>query len=118
MLFDPADRLLVQRGAADLDAWGRAKPVQNALPRPPVAAAGMDERRCFVPALVAGKPQSWQSYLRLSDFPVFLPACAAGFLACRAVVALAEAGRAAALAEAGFVFILGLDDRAAGAGAL
>ena len=120
MLFDPADGVLVQCGAADLDTWRRAKPVKNTLPRPPVAAAGMDERRCFVPAFVAGEPQSWQSYLRLGDLPVFLPAFAAGVLlapACLAA-AFAEAGRAAAFAEAGFDFVLGLADRAAGTGAL
>ncbi|HEY0284557.1 MAG TPA: hypothetical protein VGC23_04160, partial [Vicinamibacterales bacterium] len=43
VFFDPADGFFVKRGAADLDAWGRAKPIENALPRPPVAAAGIDE---------------------------------------------------------------------------
>lgn len=120
VFFDPADGVLVQGGTTDLDAWRRAKPVKNALPRPPVAAAGMDKRSCFVPAFVAGEPQNWQSYLRLADFPVFLPDFAAGFLfppVCLAV-ALAEAGLAEALAAVDFVFALGLTDRAAGAGAL
>ena len=67
VLFDPADRILVQCGPPDLDAWRCPKPIENALSRPPVAAAGMDERRCFVPALIAGKPQKWQSYLRLDE---------------------------------------------------
>src|SRR5262249_50075699 len=43
----------------------RAKPVQNLLPRPSMAAAErVDQRRCFVPALVAGEPQERQGYLR------------------------------------------------------
>ena len=81
VFFDPADGVFVERGAADLDARRRAKPVENALPRSPVTAAGMDERGCFVPAFVAGKPQKWQSYLRLRDCPVFLAGFAAGFFA-------------------------------------
>ena len=111
MLFDPADRVLVERGAADLDARRRTKPIKKALPRPPVAAAGMDERRSFVPAFIAAEPQSWQSYLRLSDLPVFLPVVAAGFF-------LIPAARDAALTDADLVFVLGLADRAAAMGAL
>ena len=118
MLFDPADGVFVERRAAHLDAGRRAKPVKNALPRPPVAAAGMDKRGRFVPAFVAGEPQKWQSYLRLGDRPVFLPDFAAGFLfpPARLAVALAEAGLAEALAEADLA--LGLADLAAAAGAL
>ncbi len=89
VLFDPPNRVFVERRAADLDARRRAKPVQNALPRSPVAAAGMDKRRCFVPTFVAGEPQKWQSYLRLDDRPFFLPDFAAGFFF--AVPCLAEA---------------------------
>jgi hypothetical protein len=120
VLFDPADGVFIERRAADLDAWRRAKPVQNPLPRPPVSTAGMDKRGCFVPAFVAGEPQKWQSYLRLTDRPVFLAAFAAGFFlvpACLAA-AFAEAGLAVALAEADLVFALGLAGRAAATGAL
>ena len=102
VFFDPADGFFVERGAADLDAWRRAKPVENALPRPPVAAAGIDEGGCFVPAFVAGKPQKWQIYLRLGDRPFFLPGFAAGFF----------------FAALGFVLARGLADRSGGAGAL
>ena len=72
----------------------------------------MDKRGCFVPALIAGEPQKWQSYLRLAERPDFFAGFAAGFFfaallaadfappACLAV-ALAEAGLAVPLAGAG-----------------
>ena len=53
----------------------RAEPVEHSLPRAALPAAnGMDERRCFIPALVAGKPQKWQGYLRLDERVAFLAA--------------------------------------------
>src|SRR4029453_3478278 len=77
--FDPADRCLVQGGPPDFNARRRAEPVKNPGPRSAVATAGMHERGCFIPALVAGKPQGWQSYLRFGDRPVFLAGFGAGF---------------------------------------
>ena len=68
VLLDPANRFFIQRRAAYFHARRRAKPVQQLLARAPVAAAkGMNERRCFVPAFVAGEPQEWQGYLRFGE---------------------------------------------------
>jgi hypothetical protein len=68
VLFDPADGLFIQRRTAHFHAGRGAEPVEQFLPRASVAAAkGMDERRCFVPALVAREPQKWQGYLCLGD---------------------------------------------------
>ena len=72
VLFDPADGVFVERGAADLDVGRRAKPVKKALLSPPVVAAGVNERGGFVPAFVAGEPQDgkaicvWMSAVSLA----------------------------------------------------
>ena len=79
VLFDPADRCLIEGGPPDLDTWRRTEPVKKARPRSAAATAGMNEGGCFIPAFVAGEPQEWQSYLRFDDRPVFLAGFGAGF---------------------------------------
>ena len=101
MFFDPEDGVLIERGTANLDSGRRPKPVKNALARTSATAAGMDERRSFVPAFVAGEPQKWQSYLRLGDSPVFLARFAAGFFGADLVFGLALAPLAPADLVAG-----------------
>jgi hypothetical protein len=70
----------------------------------------MHKRGCFIPAFVAGKPQKWQSYLRLVERPIFFAAFTAGFFPALGAFlptpdcpadALAEADSADALAETG-----------------
>jgi hypothetical protein len=102
VFFDPADRGFVEGWPPDFDAWRRAEPVKKARLRSAAAPAGMDERGCFIPAFVAGKPQEWQSYLRLGDRPVFLAGFGAGFFLTGlafgfglALAGFAAAGRAA-----------------------
>src|SRR5688572_28666244 len=59
VLLNPPDRFLVEGWPPHSDAGWRAEPVKNALLRPPLAAAGVDERGCFVSAFVPGEPQKW-----------------------------------------------------------
>jgi hypothetical protein len=54
------------------------------MPGTPLSAHGMNERGGFVPALVAGEPQKWQSYLRL-EAALFLIDFPTGFRAARLV---------------------------------
>ena len=121
LLFDQADRRFIQRRSSHLDARGRTEPIENAFARPSVSAAGLNERRCFIPALVAGKPQEWQCYLRLAGRAAFFPGRAAGrFLAanCRAE-ALTEVGAdVLAVGVFGFALDRGATTRTGAAGAL
>lgn len=82
VLFDPPDGFFVERRPPNLHAWRRAEPVQNSLPCPPALARCVDERRGFVPALIAGEPQKWQDYLRFEERPD-------GFAAARCLAGLA-----------------------------
>ena len=100
MLFDPFDGVLVERGAPDFEAGRRAEPVEYARPRSAAAAASVNEGGCFVPARVAGKPQKWQSYLRLADRPVFLAGLGAAFFLAGLALAFGFAAPLAGLTEA------------------
>ena len=100
MFLDPTNSFFVERGTTDLDARRRAKPIENPLPRPAIATPGMDKRRCFIPALITGKPQSWQSYLRLAERPDFFDGFEAGFFFAAGLL-FGGAGFAVARAGAG-----------------
>jgi hypothetical protein len=65
VLLEEANRVFVDRRAADADAGGRAKEVQETLAAAaaPVAAAARQERGAFVAALVAGESQVRQGAL-------------------------------------------------------
>ena len=120
LLFDQADGRVVERWPADLHAGWGAEPIKEAIPRPSISAGGLNKRRCFVPAFVAGNPQKWQSYLRLAGRAAFFAGRAAGrFLAaaCRPE-AFAEAADVFADAAFGFELVLGATARTVGAGAL
>ena len=68
--LDPSDGLFIEGRTPNLDVGWCAEPIEKPLPRAAMTAAeSMDERRGFVPALVARKPQKWQGYLRFGERP-------------------------------------------------
>jgi hypothetical protein len=66
VLFDQPDGIFIERGSADAHAGRRPKPIEDARSRFSAASAPgavrMHDKRVFVPAFVARKPQMRQNY--------------------------------------------------------
>jgi hypothetical protein len=66
VLLEQADRVFVDRRAADADTRGRAEEIKDArLPAAAAAAAAREERGGLVPALVAREAEVRQNLLPL-----------------------------------------------------
>jgi hypothetical protein len=63
VLFDQADGVFVQRGAADPDAWRGAEPIEYSRARPAPPSFRVDEECVLVAALVAAEPEVRQGLL-------------------------------------------------------
>lgn len=62
VLFDQPDGIFVERGAPDLHARRRTKPIKDARPRTPTPFFGMHDESVLVSTLVAAEPQIRQGY--------------------------------------------------------
>ena len=67
--FDVADRIRIERRAADTDAGRRSEPIKDAGPHLPPEADRLDDERVLVPAFVFAEAEMWQNYFPLRDVP-------------------------------------------------